>query len=187
MVDLGQIDQINLDKLERKYKLLDKPTANYLAKFGYYKAIEIRGGPEKSKLGDRLGKKKSKSLEKIDVQLEKKIGSKSARNFMSHLEKAVEISESQGILGDTEKVINEANSYASNADFDNPVARKNLVIFMELISFGYRYKIEGGIKESGDDGKGKNSAAREKARKRAEAAEKTRHGVKAFIGDILGF
>lgn len=188
MIDLGQIDQINLDKLTRKYELLDKRTANYLAKLGYYKALEINGGPEKAKLGDRLEKKKSKSLQGIEVQLEKKIGSASAENFVKHLEKVVELGESENVLGKPDKMIDEANRYASNVDFDNKIARKNMVIFAELVSFGYRYRAEGGVPDSNDGEKrGRNSASKRKARKRAQAAEKRRHGVKAFIGDMLGF
>lgn len=185
MVDLLDIDEINLDKLTRKYRLLDKLTANYLAKLGYYKAIEIRGGPEKSRMGPRLGEKKRECVEKIESQMEKKMDPETSEHLVRHLEKILENGESDGNLGDPDRMVEEAQRYCAETGIDNKIVRENLVMFTELVAFGYRYRVEDGISRDEESGA---SAKKEKARERARAVESSgSSGVGGMVKDLFGF
>jgi hypothetical protein len=185
MVDLVEIDEINLDKLAKKYRLLDKLTANYLVKLGYYKAIEIRGGPEKSKMGLRLDEKKRESVKKIESQMEKKMDRETAENLVGHLENILENGEADANLGNPESMVEEAHRYCGETGIENKIIRENLVMFTELVSFGYRYKIEGGVSRDEEDGE---SAKEKKARERIKAVENSGStGVSGMVKDFLGF
>ena len=113
--------------------------------------------------------------------------------FLESLEAILETGEKNGILGDTDAMVEQAHRYCGKNDVNNKVLRENLVIFTELIAFGYRYKAEGGIPDKNNDS-GK-SGDRKKAEKRIKAVEKRikaveKRGNDGFTGllkDLVGF
>ena len=185
-MNIHRIDQINLDKLVRKYRLLDKLSANHLTKLGYYRAIEVRGGPEKSKLGKRLSKKQRKSLRKIESHLENMLSQRKAEKFLQSLESIIDEGERKGILGDTDAMIEEANDYCREHGIEDETIKENIVIFTELFAFGYRYKAEGGLPEN--EGEDEKSGKRKRAEERVKAVDRRQSsGKTGIIKRLLSF
>ncbi|MFB6114833.1 MAG: hypothetical protein ABEK04_00965 [Candidatus Nanohalobium sp.] len=184
-MNLNEIEGLDMEKLDRKYRLLDKLSAKHLANLGYYEAIEIRGGSEKRKIGEKkLKKNKKKSLETVESQLEKIMGYKNAKRFLEHLEIVIESGKEDGVLGNTQKMVEEADRYCRKEGMDE-LLRENLKIFVEFVAFGYRYQIEGGVEEDVEE---ENSARRKEAKKRMKAVENNDDSgaVSSLVKDFLG-
>jgi hypothetical protein len=179
MIDLAQIDEVNL----RNYDI-DRIAANSLAKLGAFKAIDIRGGPENSMLN--IEEEESKCLSKIESRIEKRwnVSEEEAKTVVLHLEKIVEIGESDGMLKDIDGMVKESKKYCEEEGISGGLAEK-LALYTEFLAFGYRYKVEGGLPE--DESGSEPSAQEKKARKRAEAVESNSgNGITDAVRNLIG-
>lgn len=174
-VDPSEIDGVDSARISEKYALVSRKSIGYLINHGRYYAIEAENLAQGQALAENVEKAREKALGNAEAVLADRIGDKKAEVFFWHLKNILSEAEDENKYHQPENVAGLAEKYSDNNDvsidgLEGSTVAANLVIYAELVSFGFRYAIEGGVPDA--SGHEVSTEAEEKARQRARAADK---------------